>query len=384
MILTRTAKVKLNIKPKDIAQTINAYTAAYNHVCSVGWSDGNSNGVSLHHKTYSYCRELLPSQLSISARTKATESLKSAKSLIKRGQKASCPKSKQVSIRYDQNSYSIWFDRNEISISTVDGRKKTRFRSYKHFEKYIDWRRKSADLFIRNGKVYLAIVFEKEVDDQQKTSNVVGVDRGIKKIAVTSDNMFFGGNHTKVVIDRYRSLRKKLQSVGTQSAKRHLRKIREKENRFRRDVNHCVSKKIVNSLPAGTVVAIENLKNIRKRSKKMRRDQRYWINNWSFYQLESFLMYKAQNKGCYVEHVDARYTSQRCYKCGHKERGNRPKQSIFKCKKCGFQLNADLNAARNIRKNYLDAKCHPSRAAVNQPIVETEVAKRREANCATV
>lgn len=384
IILTRTAKVKLNIKPEDVAPTVEAYTTAYNHVCEVGWNDKDSNGVSLHHKTYSYCRKLLPSQLSISARTKATESLKSAKSLIKKGQKSSCPKSKKSSMRYDQNSYSIWFDRNEISISTVDGRKKTGFTSYKHFEKYVGWRRKSADLFIRNGKVFLAIVFEKEVDDQQKTSNVVGVDRGIKKIAVTSDNMFFGGNHTKVVTNRYRSLRKKLQSVGTQSAKRHLRKIREKENRFRRDVNHCVSKKIVNSLPAGTVIAIEDLKNIRKRSNKMRKEQRYWINGWSFYQLENFLVYKAQNNGCYVEHVDARYTSQRCSECGHKERGNRPKQSIFKCKKCGFQLNADLNSSRNIRKNYMDAKGYPCRAAVNQPIVENEVTKHRKVNCATV
>jgi len=383
MILTRTAKVKLNIRPKDITPTIDAYTAAYNHVSSVGWADCDSNGVSLHHKTYSYCRGLLPSQLSISARMKATESLKSAKALLRKGQKISCPHSKQSSIRYDQNSYSVWFDRNEISISTIDGRKKTGFRSYKHFEKYVDWKRKSADLFVRNGKVFLAIVFEIEVAEQQRTTNVVGIDRGIKKIAVASNSMFFGGNHVKTVVNRYRSLRRKLQSTGTQSAKRHLRKIRSKENRFRRDVNHCVSKKIVATLPAGTIIAIEDLKNIRKRSKKTRKEQRYWINGWSFYQLENFLIYKAQNNGCYVEHVDARYTSQRCSKCYHKERGNRTKQSIFKCKKCGFQLNADLNASRNIRQNYMDAKSHPCRAAVNQPIVEAEVAKRRKANRAT-
>ncbi len=363
--------------------SIIAYTDAYNHVCQVGWDDDDSNGVSLHHKTYKYCRKSLPSQLTISARMKATESLKSASAISKKGKKVSCPFSKQSSIRYDQNSYSVWFERDEVSISTIDGRKKATFKSHKHLNKYIDWRRKSADLFVRNNKVFLAIVFEKEISDQIRTDKVIGIDRGIKKIAVVSDNRFFGGGHVKKIVNKYRSLRKKLQSAGTQSAKRHLRKIRSKENRFRRDVNHCVSKRIVSNLPLGTTIAIEDLKNIRENSKKFRKEQRYWINGWSFYQLESFLVYKAQNNGCYVEHVDARYTSQRCSKCGHKERGNRVKQSIFKCKKCGFQLNADLNASRNIRQNYMDTKCHPCRAAVSQPIVEAEVAKRRKANCAT-
>ncbi len=371
MILIRTVKVKLEIMPESLFSTIEAYTTAYNHVCKVGWDDNDCNGFSLHHKTYQQCKTWLPSQLSISARMKAAESLKSVRARRQKKLKVSCPKSKQSSIRYDANSYSVWFDKNLLSISTIDGRKKIEFKVPPNFCRYRDWRRKSAELFIRGKKVFLAIVFDKEITDTQLTQETIGIDRGIKKIAVTSKNQFFGGGQVKKIVNRYRSLRKKLQSKGTQSAKRHLRKLKSKENRFRRDVNHCVSKQIIELLSHGTTIVLEDLKGIRDTSKKFRKEQRYWINGWSFFQLESFLTYKAAEKGCLVDFVDARYTSQKCSVCGHIERGNRVKQSLFKCKHCGFSLNADLNASRNICNNYKDAKGYLCRVAVNQPIVSS-------------
>jgi len=71
------------------------------------------------------------------------------------------------------------------------------------------------------------------------------------------------------------------------------------------------------------------------------------LNNWSFYELEQFIRYKAENLGKQVILVDARYTSQKCSVCGHVYKGNR-NGSQFKCRSCGFELHADLNASRNI------------------------------------
>jgi putative transposase len=110
----------------------------------------------------------------------------------------------------------------------------------------------------------------------------------------------------------------------------------------------------------------------------MRKKQRRDLHNWNFYQLEQFITYKAQAKGIKVEYVDSRYTSQKCSRCGYISRSNRQFQSIFKCKQCGFSLNADLNAARNIRQNYLDAICYPGKAVVNQPIKETFASNRTQ------
>ncbi len=368
MQLVRTAKIKLNISPETIKPTIEAYTNAFNYVCEIGWQDGDSNGVSLHHKSYQETRKYLPSQLAVSARMKATEALKSVKVRLKKGQKVACPKAKQSSIRLDARSYNVWFDRDEISILTIDGRNRFPITVPEYFKQYLNWKRGSADLFLRRNGVFLHIVFERDILDTKITGEVVGIDRGIRKIAVTSDNKFFNGGEIRRISKRYKKLRSALQSCGSKSAKRHLREISKRENRFRADVNHRITKQIVTSISGGTVIALEKLEGIRQ-TVRLRKKQRKELHKWNFFQFQQFLTYKAEANGIGIEYVDARYTSQKCSRCGYISRSNRQSQSVFKCKQCNFSLNADLNASRNIRQNYLDAISYPSRVVVNQPIV---------------
>jgi putative transposase len=49
-----------------------------------------------------------------------------------------------------------------------------------------------------------------------------------------------------------------------------------------------------------------------------------------------------------VERVNPAFTSQRCSACGHVAAESRKSQALFACVACGFTLNADVNAARNI------------------------------------
>lgn len=375
MNIIRSIPVKLDIADNSIfLDTFKIYTKAYNHVCKHGWTNKIFNGITLHHETYPLIRKNLPAQLTVSARMKATESLHSARDRLKKKKKVSCPKSNLCSIRLDANSYNVWFDKNEVSILTVHGRKKFKFLSHDYFDQFRTWKRKSADLVYRKGKVFLTFVFEKLIPDAEydsmKTSSdtFVGIDRGIRRIAVTSDKQFFGGGSLKAISARYQGLRARLQSCGTRSAKRHLRRVAQKENRFRRDVNHCVSKRIVQSLPVGSTIVLEQLKYIRERCRQ-RKEQKREFHNWSFYQLEQFLTYKAEAKSCRVVYVDPRYTSQKCSCCSHTSKSNRKNQTQFKCVHCGYTLNADLNASFNIKNNYLDSIRHPSRAPVNEPIV---------------
>lgn len=368
MKLTRVIKLKLNIPIEIIKPTVEAYTKAFNSVCQVGWNDNDSNGVSLHNKTYSDTREYLPSQLAVSARMKATEAIKAVKTRLKKKLKATCPQAKQASIRYDARSYNVWFNRNELSLLTIGGRIKILVSVPEYFKQYIGWKRCSADLFIRKNKVFLNIIFSKEVSDPESTDKVVGIDRGIKKLAVTSENQFFGGGQVTKVSKRYEKIRGALQSCGSKSAKRHLQKISKKENRFRSDTNHVITKRIVESLESGTVIALEDLTGIRQ-NVRLRKKQRKDLHKWNFFQFEQFLTYKAEARGMTIEYVDARYTSQKCSVCGYISRSNRQHQAIFKCKHCGFSLNADLNASRNIKQNYLDAICSPGSGSVNNRIV---------------
>ncbi|WP_456484811.1 RNA-guided endonuclease InsQ/TnpB family protein, partial [Desulfurobacterium sp.] len=206
-------------------------------------------------------------------------------------------------------------------------------------------------------KFFLNITVEKEFSDVEPVDTCVGVDLGLRKLAVVSTpdgkiNKFFDGGHVRAISEKYFTLRKRLQSKGTPSAKRHLRKLSQKEKRFRTAVNHKIAKEVVNLVPAGGVIVLEKLKGIRKRIKANKQNRR-WIHSWNFAQLQQFIEYKAQAKGIRVVYVDARYTSQKCSRCGYISRSNRIDQSHFVCRHCSFSLNADLNASRNIVKNYL-------------------------------
>src|SRR5260221_2857810 len=126
MKLIKTAKIKLNISKEDVLPTMLAYTKAFNYIFKIGYSNKKHNGIYLHNKTYDTVREYLPAQLAISARSKAAEALKSSrkKRSWKKDKINRCPHSKLCAIRLDIRSYSLFLHKKEVSILTIDGRKK--------------------------------------------------------------------------------------------------------------------------------------------------------------------------------------------------------------------------------------------------------------------
>jgi putative transposase len=139
---------------------------------------------------------------------------------------------------------------------------------------------------------------------------------------------------------------------GTKSARKHLRKLSGRKLRFRRDCDHVLSKRIVHSVNPGTTIVLENLTDIRKRTRQRNREGRRRMHSWSFAQVRGFIEYKAQERAIKVVAIDPRHTSQTCSKCGYQSRSNRSSQSQFLCRECGYELNADLNAAYNIRNKH--------------------------------
>jgi IS605 OrfB family transposase len=390
--------IRLQLHPSDqavvaLSQTIERYTWSFNAVCRYGWEQNLTNGVELHKATYYEHRAetKLPSQLVCAARVKATEALKSAKALKKKGKVVSTPVSKHCPIRYDARSYTIWFDRQELTILAVGGRVKLSFEIAQYYRQYLNWKNTSADLIRdRKGRWWLHIVMETDTPRVEPTTQasvsvsrtVVGIDLGIATPAVDSNGSKYGSDHWKQVEDRTFELRRRLQSKGTKSAKRHLKKLSGKQKRFRKDCDHVLSKRLVQSVESGATLVFEDLTNIRGRA-KTRKAQRRRLHGWSFAQFQAFVTYKAEAKGVKVGFVDPRYTSQKCSQCGHIERGNRPTQAEFRCKKCGFECHADYNASMNIRDDFLKlrvlvpgtcvpARKHPEGASVNAPIVSAD------------
>ncbi|WP_405654539.1 zinc ribbon domain-containing protein [Streptomyces sp. NBC_00019] len=130
---------------------------------------------------------------------------------------------------------------------------------------------------------------------------------------------------------------------------RRLARRAHREQRHATHVNHKISKEIVSvAQRTGRGVAAEQLDGIRDRV-RLRRDQRDTLSSWPFHQLGQHLSYKARRAGVAFLEVDASYTSQRCPRCGHTEKANRPTRDCFCCRRCGLAGPADVVAGVNVR-----------------------------------
>ncbi|MEH1789467.1 MAG: transposase [Nostoc sp.] len=187
-----------------------------------------------------------------------------------------------------------------------------------------------------------------------KTPKVIGVDLGRRDIATTSTGDSWSGKQIQSVRDRYTKVRANIQSKRTRSSRRLLRRLSGRERRFQEWLNHNISKQLVQkSQILFASLAFEDLTNIRQslNTKPRSKIERRRTNNWAFYQLRLFVGYKANIAGVRVIFVPPAYTSQTCSRCGHihpvKGKSYR-NGKVFKCGHCGFEHDADINAAKNI------------------------------------
>ncbi len=266
------------------------------------------------------------------------------------------------SFPYDQRLYTFKNGLDRLSILTLNGRITVPCAIGSYHRARLEGVRGQADLVYRKGKLYLFVTVDVPDGSPIDPEGWLGVDLGIRNLAVDSDAEFHSGTEVEAVRQRYSSHRQRLQACGSRSAKRRLKKISGKEARFRSIENHRISRCIVTKAKdTGRGIALENLKGIRERV-TVRKSQRAKHAGWAFYQLMAFITYKALLAGVTVRLVNAVYTSQSCPECGTIDKRNRRSQSEFLCVGCGFEGHADLVGARNIS----------SRAAVNQPIVAND------------
>ncbi|MFJ8952123.1 RNA-guided endonuclease InsQ/TnpB family protein [Streptomyces sp. NPDC102381] len=252
---------------------------------------------------------------------------------------------------FDDRCLSWQFDARTVSIWTVDGRMKhLRFTGSADQLKMLHAHRKGeSDLVQRGGKWFLIATCEIPEPAVAEPVDWIGVDRGIVNLATTSDAANYQGRG----LARYRNWcarkRAELQRKNTRSATRRLTRRAQKEQRHATHVNHRISKEIVSvAKRTGRGIAVEELDGIRERV-RLRRDQRDTLSSWPFHQLGQHLKYKAQQAGVAFVTVDAAYTSQRCPRCGHTEKANRPARDHFRCRRCGLAGPADVVAGVNVR-----------------------------------
>lgn len=269
-----------------------------------------------------------------------------------------------------QANYSFVNHNTQIAMNVLGERVKVNFKS-----KYINlwdsrYKLGTAKLVQLKGKWYfhIPVTFETADWDHDSNQKIVGIDRGLRQIVTIYDSRgntkFINGRAIAYKRRKYYHLRKQLQKAGTKSAKRHLKKLEHRENRWMSDVNHQISKTLVDRYGDNVLYVLEDLANVNFEKQFATNSQTRDLHSWAFYDLQQKLAYKANMHQSKVITVDASYTSQRCPRCGIIKKDNRNHQlHLYQCENCGFSTNDDRVGAMNLYelgKQYMTGDEHPS------------------------
>jgi len=348
-----TAKVKLQPNKEQyqtLLETLKRANTACNYVSDVAWQEQVFTAFSLHKTLYYAVKERFgfTAQIVVRVLGKVADAYK----LDKKTQRFFKP---HGAFPYDDRILR-WYA-NEVSIWTLSGRQRIPFVAGERQLELLQNQRGESELAFVDGSFYLFATCEVTEPDPRDVSEYLGIDLGIVNIAVDSMGTTYTGNKLNALRKRQAKLRAKLQSKNTKSAKRLLKKRRRKEMRMANDINHSISKKIVEMAQRHFQgIALENLTGIRERI-TVRKSQRRQHSSWAFADLRAKIDYKAALNGIPILFVDPRNTSRTCPICGCIDKRNRQSQNSFLCIGCGYSAPADFNAACNIAR----------RAAVVQP-----------------
>jgi IS605 OrfB family transposase len=287
------------------------------------------------------------------------------------------PKYSSPTVQYTyKRDYTFQRDQ-QVSVGTLNGRTTI---PYKGYDKHLALIRHGASIgdaklwYDKARKTfYLLVSLEISMPEptSEQLSEVVGVDVGIRYLAVTSTETgtatFHPGKRVRHKANHYARLRKRLQQKGTLGGKRRLRQIEQRERRLKMQANHIIAKQIITRHPH-VLIGLEHLTDLRERTKRKKRRRKRngkgtervspkarkanrVYSQWSFAELHALISYKAALSGALAIKVDADYTSKACPLCGHTSDDNRPKKGLlFVCQnpKCQYTLHADLIGARNV------------------------------------
>ncbi len=341
------AQVKLNPtkeQAKLLKQTIEQANATCDAISELAFNSQTFGQYAIHQSYYAQIRESsgLSAQIVVRAIAKVADAYKLDKLRLRKFKPLGA-------IAFDDRILTWKTDKQTVNIWTVEGRQLIPYVCGERQKQLLESRQGETDLIYRKGNFFLLAVCDIQEPTPKEIDDAIGVDFGIVQIATDSDGKPFTGERVENKRQAYAKQRGIVQKVGTRQAHRKLKKMSGMQRRYQTNENHCISKEIVlKAKDTNCSIALEELTHIRART-TVRKSQRARQSNWAFSQLREFVTYKAKREGVPVIAVPAAYTSQTCSECGHCEKANRKSQSEFVCKVCHFSLNADWNAAKNIR-----------------------------------
>ena len=385
MDVRRTAVVKLAVSDEQrdaLRRTAEQYLYCANRTADYCWSDTSytecqTNKREVRDALYAELREEtdLQAQLVQAAIKRAVEAVKACVERWKKGQRVSQPTFTAETMDYDTRSATFY--RNKVSLATVEGRVEPSFvlpaDSPTPYERYVlsenyEFRESTLRYDAATDEFYLNISTrrtdsddEVSEDTEHSDQTVLGIDLGVNSLAVSSTGTFWQGDDYDHWCREFEKRRGEMQQRGTQAAHKALLRLGKREEAWRKQYIHTIANELVSEAVEHDcdVIAFEDLTDIRERL-----PQAKWHHIWAFRRLFEYVSYKGPEQGVSVEQVEPNHTSQRCSRtdCGFTHDGNRHGEQ-FECQKCGYEVNADYNAAKNIGVRYARKRQHKLRSS---------------------
>ena len=233
---------------------------------------------------------------------------------------------------------------------------------------------------LKTESKHLKSLKKKSVKELERVTE--GVDLGVKVMVQTTKGKY---DYSDIAKQRLVSLEKKRKryqrwmarqiktSKRRKKTKSKISKTYIKQAEIRHDFCHKTSRKLVDQENI-SVLVFENLKtkNMTRKPKAKQDEHGRWLKNKAkakaglnkailskgWYKLVLFSTYKAKRENKVVFKVSPHYTSQECADCGHTQPENRVTRDHFVCQVCGHAENADLNAAKVVKKRAINLIKH--------------------------
>jgi len=296
----------------------------------------------LHNAFYYQARERfpdVPSQVIIKAEQESVACYRSMKSNKKVPKKPF--EKKGLSLRLDKRISSRTKVPTRINVITTEKRKEFDIVMYPRLQEMMSkYDYQDPLVFVWNGKLMLSLTFDVKTPKQEPTL-CLGVDLGIRRVAACSDGRLIIDKEFNKEKRKLRYLKCQLQSKGTKSTRKHLRKLKRKERNMNRNQTHLVANAILKS--DANCIALENLTGIK--AKKHKWQNKRAISQLPLFEWRRIWTYKAMHRGMSVCLVSPAYTSQTDSQSGKRE-GERRGVRFYA--KGGKVYDADINAAINI------------------------------------
>jgi len=242
---------------------------------------------------------------------------------------------------------------------------------------------KNLTIALEAGRWFVSIQTERTIPNPLPAADsAVGIDLGVARFATLSDGIVyepldsFRGLERQLAWEQRKLARKKKFSRNWRKQKARITALHRRIGNARKDYLHKVSTTISKN---HAMVVIEDLKvgNMSASAKgtteqpgknvRAKAGLNKAILDQGWFAFRQMLDYKLGCNGGWLVAVNPRNTSRTCGVCSHVDADNRISQARFKCIACGFEENADLNAAQNIlRAGHARFACSTPQGAESQ------------------